>query len=95
MPIVIVKADKILSCFSEEQLLSIIAGKPLKTHKKAHYITYSTVAGGNNKMLVIQPDCFRVKEEKGFKEKAVMLGICFSPIKDCENYDAILHPSII
>ena len=94
LPIVVVRASKIMECFTDEQLCAMVVGGKVSVGRKSHYITYTTVAGGNNRMLLIEPDFFRVKTKRGYDNKSVMVGISFSPIRDDDRCDAILHPSI-
>ena len=80
--------------FTDEQLQSIVMGQAERTVKKSHYVSIGTVGKENSKLLVIEPDSFKIVNSK-FAKRDVMVGISFVGNCDSEQYDAILHPAVI
>lgn len=96
LPVIILNAKCLNGILSNDDFKLLYSGKGDMMQKDAHYINYGTIAGRNNKILIIKPDKFLLY----FEDKAnilydVMVGISFSFIKDAAHYDAILHPSLL
>ena len=54
-------------------------------------ISYATVTGGVNKIMLVYPDYFYIEGKKDCKD--VALGVSFGGFYG--DYDMILHPSLI
>lgn len=95
LPVVILSAKSIVKKLSNSQVQSLVLGRGETLQKNARYLQISTV-GGSNKILLLKPDEFRLYFEDGSNIiYDVAVGLTFSPLKDSEQYDAILHPSLM
>ena len=95
LPVVILSAKSIVKKLSDSQVQSLVLGRGETLQKNARYLQISTV-GGSNKILLLKPDEFRLYFEDGSNIiYDVAVGLTFSPLKDSEQYDAILHPSLM
>lgn len=84
LPVVVVKASAIIQAFSPSTFAELIE------KGRSNCISYTTVTGGINKIMLIYPDFFKI----GIKEKDVdvAMGVSFSGFYG--DYDVILHPSL-
>jgi sigma-E processing peptidase SpoIIGA len=95
LPVVILSAKSIINKLTDEQVQSLVCGRGDLLQRGARYIQISTV-GGSNKILLLKPDEFRLYFDDGRNIiYDVTVGLTFSPLKDSERYDVILHPSLI
>ncbi|MBE5732742.1 MAG: hypothetical protein E7353_06905 [Clostridiales bacterium] len=83
LPVVIVKASAIIRAFSPATFASLIE------KGRGDCISYTTVTGGVNKIMLIYPDFFTMEGKK--ENIDVAIGVSFSGFYG--DYDVILHPS--
>lgn len=85
LPVVIVKVSAVISAFSPAMFADLI-----ERGRKGNCISYLTVTGGVNKIMLIYPELFEIE---GVKDSVdVALGLSFSGFYG--DYDVILHPSL-
>jgi hypothetical protein len=84
LPVVVVKASAVVHAFSPATFARLIE------KGRDNCITYTTVTGGVNKIMLVYPDSFAIEGKKEGVD--VALGVSFSGFYG--DYDAILHPSL-
>lgn len=86
LPVVIVKASAVIEAFSPAMFASLI-----EKGRSGNCISYTTVTGGVNRIMLIYPELFVIEGKKDSADVAV--GISFGGFYG--DYDVILHPSIV
>ncbi len=85
LPVVIVKASAVINAFSPATFARLI-----EKGRSENCITYTTVTGGVNRIMLIYPEFFALEGNKDSID--VALGVSFSGFYG--DYDVILHPSL-
>lgn len=86
LPVVIIKASAVIHAFSPAMFAQLI-----EKGRESNCITYTTVTGGVNRIMLIYPEFFKVEGKK--ESVDVALGLSFSGFYG--DYDLILHPQSV
>lgn len=96
LPVVVFSAKALVDFLSEEQFTALFSGNGESLQKGARYMQIETIAGGMNKILLVKPDEFILYSERRKNILCdVMIGIAFTPMGGADDFDAILHPSLM
>lgn len=95
LPVIMLRAKSLVGRLDDESFEAMFLGRGDTLQRGAHYITINTAGGGSRRILLLRADGFILYSHG--KENIlndVMVGITFAPLRDVEDYDAILHPAL-
>ncbi len=90
LPVVVIKASVLPDKIPPYAFDALF--RPRGEQRRLRCMTYSTVAGGVNKMPLLSPSRFAVRIDGEERECDVVLGVSFLGFPS--EYDLILHPSL-
>jgi len=91
LPVCVISHCAFKKIYKEVSLIDLVLKKVVGGLNQAHYISFSTISGSKNNMLVFRPDKLEIFNGKNWISKEIMLGVSLVNFSKKASFDLLLN----